>query len=123
MPLLAIGVIRLFFFEHWLQVKFEWHTAFGRSDRVLPVAKDQLARLCRTKGENHIDTNVARYKLGRLTYEFGIKDEGGQLVNQATDFFARYQGKQDSDFASHLINLALAQRTIERKDQAIHSIR
>ena len=123
LPLLAICVIRLFFFEQWLQVKLEWHTAFGRSDRALPVVKDQFALLCRTKGENHIGTNVARYNLGRLTYEFGMKDEGCQLVNQATDFFAGYQGKQDSDFASHLINLALAQRTIEHRDQAIDSIR
>lgn len=123
LPMLAILVVRLFFFEQWTIVKLDWHTAFGRSDRALPLVKDQFARLCRTKGENHIDANVARYNLGRLTYEFGNKDEGSKLVNTATDFFASYQGKEDSHFATYLINLALAQRTVERKDQAIDSIR
>ncbi len=122
LPLLAIVVIRLFFFEQWIQLKLDWYTSQGRSDRALPLVKAQFQRLRGSEGEDHIATNAARYSLGQIQYENGLKEDGRAMVDKATEFFTRYQGPKDALFTIYLMNLGLAQRAIDRGDQAIESL-
>ena len=44
------------------------------------------------------------------------------MVDKATEFFTRYQGPKDALFTIYLMNLGLAQRAIDRGDQAIESL-
>src|ERR1700686_1235397 len=101
LPILACLILRLFFHKAWTSLKIEWHMAQGRYDRALPLVIRQLDRMRRTKGENHIDTAVAKYSLGQIQYEHGHPDEGRRLVNEATAFFAAHSGPQDKDYWVH----------------------
>lgn len=123
LPMLAWLIFRLFFRESWISLKIQWHMARSRNDRALPLISRQLDRLRRTKGDNHIDTAVAKFSLGQIQYEHGRTGEGRRLVDEATAFFAAYSGPRDEVYWVHLLNLGVAQRTIERRDCALETFR
>ena len=123
LPIIIWLTVRLFFREQWTLIKIQWHMTKGRYERALPLLRQQLDRLRRKKGEDHLDTAVAKYSLGQIQYEHGRTDEGRQLVNQATAVFAAYAGPRDDPYWVHLLNLGIAQRAIERRDLAIETFR
>ena len=122
--MVGIAVVRLFFYDYWLAMKIEWHLHLKkRPDRALPYVRKSFERMRRSKGENHLETNVSRYNLGSIFYESGLKEQGQAMVEKAAEFFDSYQGPQDALFPSHLLNLAVAQRAIEQKEQALLTMR
>lgn len=123
--LLIVGwlAVRLFFHERWTLIQIQWHMSHSRYERALPILRRQLDRLRRTKGENHLSTAVAKYSVGQIDYEHGRKEDGRRLVDEASAFFAAYSGRQDEIYWVHLNNLGLAQRSIDRRDQAIETFR
>ena len=123
LAILARLVVRLFFHEAWILTKIQWHMGRSRYDRALPLLSRQLDRLRRKKGENHIDTAVAKFSLGQIQYEHGRTGEGRRLVDEATAFFAAYSGPKDKIYWVHLLNLGVAQRSIDRRDHALETFR
>jgi eukaryotic-like serine/threonine-protein kinase len=123
LPITIWLAVRLFFHEQWTLIKIQWHMMKGRYERALPLLRQQLDRLRRKKGEDHLDTAVAKYSLGQIQYEHGRTDEGRQLVHQATAIFAAYAGPRDDPYWVGLLNLGIAQRAIERRDLAIETFR
>ena len=116
--LLAIAVVRLFFYEYWIQLRLTFHMGLGATDRALPLVRAQLERLRRTKGDHHLDTAVALFQLGQIEYERGRREEGRARVQQAAAFFAQHQGSQNIVFMAHLEGLAAALNEVEIYDQA-----
>lgn len=114
-------MILRFLLEPWIRMKLDWHMSFGQTNRSYPLLKCLFALLLRSKKANPSDLNAVSSDLGRIKFENGLREEGRNLVDQATQFFTSYEGDQNSLFATHLTNLGLAQRTIERNDQAIES--
>jgi tetratricopeptide (TPR) repeat protein len=123
LPILAWLIFRLFSRDRRNLGKIQWLMDRRRFDRALPLIRQRLDRVRRTKGENHLDTAVAKYSLGRIQYLHGRTGEGSRLVDEATAFFSTYSGPRDDDYWVHLLNLGVAQSAIDRLDLATETYR
>ena len=88
---------------------------------ALPILRRRLENLQRTKGEDHLDTAVAKFSMGQIEYQHGRRDVGKGLVDQATAIFEAYRGPEERDFVVHLNNLGIAQSKTDSPDLAIRT--
>jgi len=108
LPIVAYFIFGVIFRERRALQRIQRYVAIGRYDRALPLLYLKLDRLRRKYGENHLDTAVAKFELGRIHYMHGRTAEGLRMVEEATAFFSTYSGPQDDVYWVHLLNLGVA---------------
>ena len=129
LPLAIAGcfAVAAFYLYRWILrdrlevVRIQLLSQKKRYAAALPILRRRLENLQRTKGEDHLDTAVAKFSMGQIEYQHGRRDVGKGLVDQATAIFEAYRGPEERDFVVHLNNLGIAQSKTDSPDLAIRT--